>query len=811
MKKSYVFEIKIAVLLMIVVGTVSITGWLAYQRLSAIAETLNEEARPNDKLLIITDISSRMADAESSISTYTLTSDRADLSPYHETLSIIDEKIQELYALTKNNDDQTAQIDSINQLIKQKLWIWDEMLTLKEDNRVEKALNELSEKLVTKVDTQITETRKGFFQRIFSSQKTVVDTVIHEIKAADVQSEVDTLEQKENIHLARRKSKELQLIRQNRRITKEMNEFIARFETAERLRIAEKTAKADALAAETNRYITFFSITTALLLLLVFLIIINYVRKSNAYQRALQKARKEAEDLSAAKERFVANMSHEIRTPMNAIIGFTKQLIRQNKDHQMEEPLQMIDHAGEHLLQMINDILDTSKLNTGNLNIEKIDYDPAELMDSIHKLFEPLTRDKLMDFTHDCAGDMPKALMGDPFRLKQIVMNLVSNAIKFTTEGYVHLSAWTGPMDNTTVALKIMIVDTGIGIPKDKQHDIFSDFTQAAQNTTRLYGGTGLGLSIVKKLVELQNGQIELSSHLNEGTEFIVTIPQAIGDTRKLEKTVKETIPDTHPLKNTTILLADDEEYNRRLITFILKNRDVPYKEVSNGEEALYEIRQNHYDIVLMDVRMPIMDGLTATKNIRELKHNSKAHIPVIAITAGNSQKEIEECRNAGMNSFITKPFTEENLFRSILQLLPPQKIPTKVINEQKPDQTETDNQKSEPTHISLQELNRMAGGDEKFVHEMLQMFVSNSQRVIIEIEKNLASGNMQDIGEEAHKMASPCRHLGLTQLVSQIKQLEKEAFENQDKEAISKLFTTVKTGLMQTCRHIEQDILSSR
>jgi len=795
------FGLTITLLLLVAVAMVGFMGWLTYQRLTTIAHSLHEGVRPNDKLLILSDISSRMADAESSISIYTLTHNPKDLAGYYKALRLIGPKTRQLHELTRHDSLLHANTDTIDMLINQKIRIWRQLVTLKDTNRVTPALHELSEKLEHKVDTQYIKSKKPLIKRMFASEKTDVDTVIRLVKPEDIKHEAEVIEEKETHLIKEKRSKEIKLIESNRILTRQLNSYISTFESYEKKRLTSKTEHADKLAAETNKYIGIFSIAVALLLMLVLIVIFNYLRKSRAYQKALHHAKLQAEKLAQTKEEFLANMGHEIRTPLNAVLGFTQQVSKRNTDPSLDEPLRIVTRSGEHLLQMVNDILDITKLNTGNVHLEKMAFNPCQVFNDVYTLFTPLTLDKAVELTLDCPKENQPVVIGDPYRLRQIVMNLTSNALKFTNEGYVHINVAFKKRPGNNILLQFKVIDTGIGIPEDKQTDIFEHFTQAHDNTTRLYGGTGLGLSIVKKLVDAHHGTISLKSYTNEGSEFSVSIAYPMGSISELEN--QNTNPLTEKInvpEELKVLVADDEPYNRKLIAYIFEQWNIPCIETENGAEVLDKLKNQHVDVILMDINMPGMNGYETAKKIRE-HFKDKSHQPkIIAITATNNAEAHAQIRESGMDGFIPKPFDEAQLHQAIQDIVPSGDNTKPTVNPA-PD-AELDAQ----CKIDYIQLNRMANGDKKFIREMLEMFVKQSRKGIVQIENHLANKQFSLVREEAHKMISPCRHLGLKQLVKQLRLMEEKAILAEKPDELEKLFQTIRPQIDKACEIIIEE-----
>nr|WP_121273984.1 response regulator [Pedobacter schmidteae] len=389
-------------------------------------------------------------------------------------------------------------------------------------------------------------------------------------------------------------------------------------------------------------------------------------KELEAYQKELIKAKDLAEQGKRIKENFLANMSHEIRTPINGIIGIAQLLKKTDLTDEQHEMVNLLEISSNSLLGVINDVLDLSKIESGKFRINRAPTDIAKICGSVVDLLRIPAIEKKLDLILELDPETPKMLLADSLRLNQILMNLIGNAIKFTHKGSVTLKVEVEDKKGNNVLLKFSVIDTGIGIAKDNIDKIFETFEQADEQTTIKFGGTGLGLSIVKNLSKLKGGTLEVHSEEFNGSTFRFTNWYEI--LKEMEIPQKPAEEKLIPLPHLKLLVAEDNPINKFLIMKILQNWQINIDVVENGKEALEKLRENNYNLILMDTFMPVMNGLEAIKLIREGYASGKENIPIITFSAAVLDTDKETAMAAGANDVISKPFEPAVLYKKIIE-----------------------------------------------------------------------------------------------------------------------------------------------
>jgi PAS domain S-box-containing protein len=504
-------------------------------------------------------------------------------------------------------------------------------------------------------------------------------------------------------------------------------------------------------------------------------------------QSKAEEATQIAENAVISKQQFLSNMSHEIRTPMNSIIGFTKVMLKTELTEKQREYLNAIKMSGDVLTVLIDDILDLAKVDAGKMVFEHKSFKMTASISAMIQLFEPKIQEKNLKLVKNYDSSIPLVLLGDPVRLHQILLNLVSNAVKFTLNGSITVDVEMLHQDENEVIIEFRITDTGIGIAEDKIEHIFENFQQATSDTSRLYGGTGLGLAIAKQLTEQQGGTITVKSSLDKGTTCSVIMP--------FKKSKHEMGPEIEiiemdpEMKGKKVLVVEDIALNQLLMKTLLDDYGFECDFAGNGKVAIDKLQNNTYDIILMDLQMPEMNGFEAAQYIR---YHLDSKVPIIALTADVTTADLRKCKAAGMNAYISKPVDEKLLYARIVDLLK-KGYPGKEAYRSK--------------YVDLTYLSNRTKANPELMKEMIRLYLDQTPYLIGILKEGLANKDWDSIHGAAHKMIPSFSIMGIHQEFENLgKMVQEYAGTRQHLDEMPELILQLEKICDQACRELTEE-----
>ncbi|HCE54538.1 MAG TPA: hypothetical protein DER05_05820 [Lutibacter sp.] len=830
---------------------------MAQKKLSQLTETVSVILEPNIKLLKLKEISSSLYNAEANVKAYTISRDTAYLRNYENYFNYLNTQLDTLLLLSvngKNIDASSAkdkqkfstQIDTLRKLILARVDLFSEYIELKTEDNSKDVLLKLIQKIKVKkpvvknISEQKTKTpKKSFFSRLYSSKKKNEDVPVFVLPRVSLDSvQRNILKTITQTQLEEKTKESLQLSKEIDITQREylmMNHIFSLLNSMEEKELAEGIKRVQMATKETTTKISFIS-NWLTGIGLIFALIFSYfiyldILKAKSYREQLFLTKWKAEKLASqvaeeaklkaesdtqiaemamkAKQQFLSNMSHEIRTPMTAIIGFTKVVLKTDLSEKQKEYLNAIKTSGDSLIVLINDILDLAKVDSGKMFFEQTPFKMSESITAIIQLFEIKTQENNTELIIEYDQKIPEVLLGDPMRLRQIILNLMSNAVKFTSGGKIKASVRLLKEDKKKVTLEFAIADTGIGIPPAQIATIFENFQQASTGTSKMYGGTGLGLAIAKQLVESQGGSIAVKSKIDVGSTFSFIMSfQKTNDNVKVTTETQNTTSESETVpKNIKVLVVEDIALNQLLMKTLLDDFGFDCDIAFNGKIAINKVQNNHYDIVLMDLQMPEMDGFEATDYIR---NTMKLNIPIIALTANVTTIDLEKCKAIGMNDYISKPVEELILYKKIVDLVN-KPIPEKPndVNQNKDlkkdfDQENEENDKIKCTDLTY--LKQRTKSNQKLMLEMISLFLEQTPSIISAMKQSIAEKDWPSLYKAVHKLIPSFAIMGINMnYENNARKLQEYAKTEQNLDEIAALFLQIDNICIQACEELTE------
>ena len=533
-----------------------------------------------------------------------------------------------------------------------------------------------------------------------------------------------------------------------------------------------------------------WNIVSLIFMSLIALLVVYKMIETNRLNNVLSVAIQKGQQAQLVKDQFISNVTHELRTPLNSIIGYTNLLMKKDHAPETKQWIQSMKISGNLLMEVINDVLDYSKLESGHFQFSNEPFNVKQAMSNLNTVLQNRAEAKNISLHVEVDDQLPGCVSGDARKLMQILVNLTGNSIKFTEKGYVAVSAKTLKQSGEKAWIQFIVSDTGIGIDKEKLPYVFERFYQIESKTSKKYYGTGLGLPIVKQLVEMQGGEIEVFSAPGEGTQFVLLLPYTIAATVEVENET-EIVIDKEKLVEKRILIVDDNEMNRDLMGYLLAEHKFLFDKAESGITALQLLKLKSYDFILMDIQMPGLSGIDTTKKIRaELNMQT----PIIGLSAFCQSAEQQNAINAGMNAYLTKPVDE----RKLLELLN--------------HYSDWDTEPVTPQHsqlklVNIDYLQRLTGGNKENIQDLLSKAFDFLPGEVKRLQESFAAEDQQLIKETAHNMKSTLRILGVNEHISsKVIQIEKgNISENGEKERIKDLIAEIDSSVQVVLQELRE------
>jgi signal transduction histidine kinase/CheY-like chemotaxis protein len=536
--------------------------------------------------------------------------------------------------------------------------------------------------------------------------------------------------------------------------------------------------------------LTFNTILTVIVLTsagLLFWYIINIIRQQIGLIRELRSSEEQVLKSSRIKEEFLANMSHEIRTPLNAILGFTDLLQQKELDQGSKDFVNTIHHSGETLLTLVNDILDLSKIEAGGMRLDMKPFSISSITHAMNQLFLPKALEKGLTFKTEMEGYIPDLVIGDVTRVKQILVNLIGNALKFTEKGEVIVRVSGKNISTNRIELSISISDTGIGIDASSINQIFERFEQGEAHIHRQFGGTGLGLYIVRQLVSLQNGEINVESTKGKGSRFTVTLPFELADETAMQQEQISPSPAEEKSITGKVLIVEDNPVNQQLIRHLLESFQLEITIAGSAEEAIRHLQHQRFQLILMDIQLPGMNGYEATTYIR---HTLQLNIPIVAMTANAMSGEYEKCIAAGMNDHLSKPLRRVQLISVLKRYLSETNL-----QEQEIAQSSIHNYQ----YIDLGYMKEIGRGNKEYEQMATDLFIRQLPEEMNSLRKACAMGDYEQIKQLTHQLRTTISVMGLNEQLSPLfLAIEKEHITQKEQQVIFEKIEQIATAALK-------------
>ncbi len=775
--------VKVVTGYVIVAILAALAVWYVYNQVISYSEIAQSNTENNRQLILVSEITTDLNESENTSRRLIQTGDEKDLQLYNSQIDSIEYKLRELEETYKVIDLEN-EVDSISKLLDRKTENLKELVALRDTDRNTNYYSRVIRELKKIDESFADENYEQRFANLEPHQRRVLIRLLEYAKEDNAQEltnrRLDSLVSSvkkvlSELEIANRQfrnevnQKENELLNNDMILNQQLQSLLAGLEQKERENTVERAEVFQNMLNKTSNIIIIGSCIILLIILYFIINILGDVTRSQRYRMELEEAKDFAESLLASREQFMAAITHDLRSPLTTVMGYADLIQKTELNGKQKHYLTQIKKSSEFILRLVNDLLDLSKLEAGKMLIENLSFNPKKLIhDTVNNII-PAEKNKDVDIVINVSNETNVQIQSDPFRIKQILANLISNAWKFTEKGEIVISAKL--RDNTGIGhiLEIRVKDSGIGISKEMQETIFEEFSQENSSIEKRFGGSGLGLAISKRLTQLLNGDIELESEQGKGSEFIISIPVVkISETREEPERAydEEKEPETSTMDASGLhaLIVDDEPGQLSLTVEVAKSMGFSIDTAENGKIGLEKLQTNNYDILLTDIQMPILDGFALIKSIRNSENLQ--NLPVIALS-GRTDIELEAYTNAGFNHKLLKPYKPDELKQHIADLL------TLVYEKDDSENQITENGRLKTDFYDLTDIYEFSGRDEEAMQKIINAFTEGASNSLEELKEAFTENDQDRMGKLAHRMLPMLRQMKANEVIALLIKLE--------------------------------------
>lgn len=800
-KQSIAFKVILGYLLLAILAGMAV--YFTYSKVLDYTSRVEKESLGNKKLYLVSDAATKLYTAESLSRQLIQSRDEKKLIIYEAEIDTVKHLLDSLRQ-TYSDPILKTEIDSINSLLNQKRENLAEILKLRSQQgnqsyyaKVIAELQRVDENFENYNYEKRFENLEPYQRRVLvklleyskldNAEKVTnqtVDSIVNSVKTVLIDFE----RADRNFRQALR-NKENELLANEASLNSQLRSLLSKIEDQERQSSLRQVTQSQKMVKSTSQTIAILGALSLLVVLIFLFLITRDVSRSQRYRKELEDAKQYAESLLKSREQFMATVTHDLRSPLNTVVGYTNLLEKSALTNSQNLYLKQVKNSSEFILRLVNDLLDLSRLEAGKMSVENLAFNPKNLIEDTVENTIPIEKKVAIKVKIDIAPDLDRPIISDPFRIKQILINLVGNAFKFTENGKISVSAKL-ETEKRNYFLLIKIKDTGIGISEEKKEKIFEEFSQENSSIEKRFGGSGLGLSISRRLTQLLKGSISLKSEVGKGSEFTVKIPVKLAALTP-EKAAEKSSFSKKDFGEFNILIVDDEESQLSLISELIRSTGMHFQTCKNGKEALKILKNGKFDLVLTDIQMPVMDGI---EFISEAKKDEKlAAIPFIALSGQPNISEVEY-RKMAFSGNLLKPYSAEDLLKKIQEIL---KIDLHRNSSAKPEE------ELEKKGFSLEEIRLFSGDDELALKTILSAFISSSKNNLSELKLAFKNGNIEVLSSISHKMLPMFRQIKAVRIVEQLVILENAKKQDYSIIKIEKLEKEINELLLEVEKEI--------